>query len=73
MVGRFRRDTTLAASVQGLRDEVASLQRSLDDARGTAGRALNDKAVQEELAELRRQLDELMADIKKNPFRYIRL
>ena len=34
---------------------------------------MNDKAVQEELAELRRQLDELMADIKKNPFRYIRL
>lgn len=72
-VGRFRRDSTLVASVQGLRDEVASLQRSLTDARGTAGRAMHDKAVQNELAKLRRQLDELMADVKKNPFRYIRL
>ena len=72
-VGKFRRDTSLAGSLQGLRDEVASLQRSLDDARGTAGRAMNDKAVQNELTELRRLLGELMADIKKNPFRYIRL
>ncbi|CAN5705032.1 hypothetical protein BH23GEM1_BH23GEM1_00410 [soil metagenome] len=72
-VGRFRRDGTLGAAVQGVRDEVASLHQSLAEARGTAGRALHDKAVQEELAELRRQLDELIADMKKNPFRYIRL
>ncbi len=72
-VGKFRRDKTLGAAVQGVRDEVAALQRALEEARGTAGRAMNDSAVQEELAALRRQLDELMADIKKNPFRYIRL
>ena len=70
--GKFRRDRTLGASLQGVRDEVAELQAALDESRGTAGRALNDKAAQEELTALRRQLDELIAEFKKNPFRYIR-
>lgn len=70
-VGRFRRDKDLGAAVQGVRDEVAALQQALAESRGTAGRAKNDDAVQEELAALRRQLDALIADFKKNPFRYI--
>lgn len=72
-VGSFRRDRSLGEAVTGVRKEVTSLQQSLADARGTAGRAINDKAVQEELTSLRAQLDELIADFKKNPFRYIRL
>jgi len=72
-VGKFRRDKSLGASVQSVRDEVASLQQAMTEARGTAGRAMNDKAIQEELTALRLQLDEVIADFKKNPFRYISL
>jgi len=71
-VGSFRRDKSLGEAVTDVRNEVTALQQSLAEARGTAGRAMNDKAVQEELTTLRQQLDELIADFKKNPFRYIR-
>lgn len=70
-VGKFRRDKSLGAALESVRDEVASLQQALEESRGTAGRAMNDEAVQGELAVMRQHLNELIADFKKHPFRYI--
>jgi phospholipid/cholesterol/gamma-HCH transport system substrate-binding protein len=69
-LGRFRRDSTLAADVADIRDELASVRTSLAESRGTAGRVLHDSAVFDALGEVHRQMALLVADLKKHPLRY---
>lgn len=70
-VGRFRRDSTLMREVQSLLNEVSIVRALLGEPRGTAGRALNDRAAYEQIAQLERELGALMADLRAHPLRYV--
>lgn len=72
-LGRFRRDSTLLHTVAGIRDEVAIVRTLLDEPRGTAGRVLHDRAIQLELARADTAMQQLFADIKARPLRYVNL
>jgi len=69
-LGRFRRDSTLAAEVADIRDELAAVRGSLSESRGTAGRFARDSAVFSALGEAHREMTLLLADLKKHPLRY---
>jgi phospholipid/cholesterol/gamma-HCH transport system substrate-binding protein len=70
-LGRLRRDSTLILEVADIRKELAQVQRSLDEPRGTAGRVLHDSAMTNALAGAQAEMTKLFADIKAHPFRYI--
>jgi ABC-type transporter Mla subunit MlaD len=69
-LGRFRRDSTLAAEVADIRDEAAAARTALATSSGTAGRVLHDSAVFDALADVHREMAALVADLKKHPLRY---
>lgn len=69
--GRFRRDSTLLRDIAEIRQELATVQALASSPDGTLGRMRSDSAVQAALAEAYRQLDLLLADVKKHPFRYL--
>ncbi len=70
-LGRFRKDSTLLREVGDVRNEIALLRALIAEPRGTAGRAVKDKAAQQELSRIGSEMDALFADIKKRPLRYI--
>lgn len=70
-LGRFRRDSTLVASVHDIQAQLDTVHAMLADARGTAGRAMQDSALTVAVGEARTQLTLLMADLKKHPLRYL--
>lgn len=72
-LGRFRRDSTLLREVASVRDEVAIVRALLDEPRGTAGRVMNDRAIQLELARADTAMQQLFADVKARPLRYLNL
>ncbi|HET9797007.1 MAG TPA: MlaD family protein [Gemmatimonadaceae bacterium] len=69
-LGRFRRDSTLAADVADIRDQAAAARTALATSSGTAGRVLHDSAVFDALADVHREMAALVADLKKHPLRY---
>jgi ABC-type transporter Mla subunit MlaD len=70
-LGRFRRDTTLRASVAEIQRELAVVRTLLSEARGTAGRIERDQAIMEALAEAEREMAAVMADMRRRPLRYL--
>ena len=70
-VGRFRRDSTLTREVKSLLDEVSIVRALLAEPRGTAGRALHDRAAYDQIERLERELRALMEDLRRNPLRYV--
>lgn len=70
-LGRFRRDSTLLAEVDDIRNELTLVRASLDESRGTVGRAMHDSALTNTLGEAQQQMSLLFADIKKHPLRYL--
>ena len=72
-VGRFRRDSSLSRSVQSLREDVAVLRALSTSPDGTVGRITRDSALVRGLDSLFIELNALMADLKKNPTRYVRV
>jgi hypothetical protein len=70
-LGRLRRDSTLMAEVDDIRNELTLVRASLDDTRGTLGRARTDSALTTALGQAQHEMSLLFADIKKNPRRYI--
>jgi phospholipid/cholesterol/gamma-HCH transport system substrate-binding protein len=70
-LGRLRRDSTLMDEVADIRRELANVQQSLDEPRGTAGRILHDSGMTNALADAQREMTLLFADLKKHPSRYI--
>ena len=70
-VGRFRRDRSLPAEMDRTRAEFNSVRNALTEARGSAGRYREDRALSLELDALSREFDVLIADVKKNPLRYL--
>jgi ABC-type transporter Mla subunit MlaD len=70
-VGRVRADSTLLRTVAQVRADLVVVQQLLEEPRGTAGRVLVDRALQLELARARAELDLLVADLQRNPLRYV--
>ena len=68
--GRFKRDSTLALEVADIRAELAAVQASLAESRGTAGRAVHDSAAFSALGDVQHEMTLLVADMKKHPLRY---
>jgi len=69
-LGRLRRDSTLVAEVNDIRNELAEVRTALAEPRGTAGRVLHDSAAFSALGEVHREMTLLVADLKKHPLRY---
>jgi ABC-type transporter Mla subunit MlaD len=69
-VGRVRSDSTLLRTVAQVRADLVVVRQLLDEPRGTAGRALRDRALRLELARAHAELDLLIADLQRNPLRY---
>lgn len=69
--GRFRRDSTLAATVADIRNELAIVAALMEEPRGTAGRMVRDSAIVVGLADVQREMAALLADLKQRPFRYL--
>lgn len=72
-LGRFRRDSTLLRAVGEVRDEISIVRALLDAPEGTAGRILNDRAIQLQLARADTSMQLLFADIKSRPLRYLHI
>jgi phospholipid/cholesterol/gamma-HCH transport system substrate-binding protein len=70
-LGRFRRDSTLVRSIASLRADMGEVRALLEEPAGTAGRALNDDAIPNQLGRIESELAALMADIRRNPLRYL--
>ena len=70
-LGRFRRDSTLLKAVGEVRNEVSIVRALMDEPRGTAGRAIKDSAVVLEIRSAEKELGALIADIRRNPLRYV--
>ena len=70
-LGRFRRDSTLAATIGDIQNELSIVGALLAEPRGTAGRMVQDSAIVAGVAEVRREMSALLADVKKRPFRYL--
>jgi phospholipid/cholesterol/gamma-HCH transport system substrate-binding protein len=69
--GRFRRDSTLATSVAGLRDELTELNARFDSADGNAKRFSADSSLAQSVAESRRAMAMLFDDIRRRPLYYV--
>lgn len=69
--GRFRRDSTLVRVVADLRNELSITQGLLAGQTGSLARFGQDSVIALQLAETSKQMSELLADLKRRPFRYI--
>ena len=70
-IGRFRRDSTLAREMTGVRLDLLEVRRLASSPAGTIGRLRADSAIAIAVRHDLASLDSLMADIKKHPLRYI--
>jgi ABC-type transporter Mla subunit MlaD len=70
-VGRFRRDSSLQIALADIQSELSIVRALVQEARGTAGRAIRDSAVVEALVEAEREMGAIMADVRRRPSRYI--
>jgi phospholipid/cholesterol/gamma-HCH transport system substrate-binding protein len=70
-LGRFRRDSTLLREVESVQRELAVAARLLAEPRGAAGRLQHDSALALELARARQEVSAVVADLKRNPLRYL--
>jgi phospholipid/cholesterol/gamma-HCH transport system substrate-binding protein len=69
--GRFRRDTTLQRELASLRSDVANVRALATGTTGSFGRFRADSAYRQSLDGAFRQLDSLIADLRRHPMRYI--
>lgn len=70
-VGRFRRDSTLPRMLGEITSELAAVQREMDEAQGTLWRLRTDSALVRSVADARREMALLVADVKRRPMRYL--
>lgn len=70
-LGRFRRDSTLVIEIRRARTELAEVQRLASDPSGTIGRARADSIIIHNIHLGLSEVDSLIADLKKHPFRYV--
>lgn len=63
----------LAGHLDALMIRIAALQARLDAGEGTAGRALRDREIRDQLAHLRARLDSVVAELTARPDRWLRM
>ncbi len=61
------------AAVRALAENLASLDRHLSSARGTAGRAIHDREIQNQIRLFRARADSVRAELARRPFRWLRV
>lgn len=71
-VGRLLRDTTLYVNLIGITKGADSLMKALTNGQGTASKLLNDQTLYDELNKLVRDLSTVLADVRKDPSRYMK-
>jgi hypothetical protein len=70
-LGRFRRDSTLVREIIDVRNEVSIVKAMLAEPRGAAGRAVADRALVDQLAQLEREFGGLLRDVRRDPLRFL--
>jgi phospholipid/cholesterol/gamma-HCH transport system substrate-binding protein len=70
-IGRFRRDSTLVPTIEGMMSQIDSLKAMASNPMGTIGKAHSDSTLIKLMDQSRASLDSLMKDIKSHPLRYI--
>lgn len=60
-------------AVRALAANLASLDRHLNSARGTAGRAIHDREIQNQIRLFRARADSARAELARRPFRWLRV
>jgi hypothetical protein len=71
--GRFRRDSTLFATIASVRDDLSAVRAAMDSADGTLARVASDSALMRSVADARREMSALFDDLRRRPLRYINL
>ena len=61
------------AAVRALAENLASLDQHLSSARGTAGRAIHDREIQNQIRLFRARADSARAELARRPFRWLRV
>ena len=67
------RDPQEAAAVLQETHILASLDQHLSSARGTAGRAIHDREIQNQVGLFRARADSARAELARRPFRWLRV
>jgi ABC-type transporter Mla subunit MlaD len=70
-LSRFSSDSSLGREIADLRNELSIVRALITDARGSAGRLIFDGAVPLQLERVERELGALMADLRRDPARYL--
>jgi ABC-type transporter Mla subunit MlaD len=70
-LGGIARDSALVRTLKSMRDELSIVRARMRSAEGTMGRLGQDSALTWQMMRRERALEDLMADIKKNPSRYL--
>lgn len=70
-IGRFRRDSTLLRTIAEVQADLDTVATVLAEPRGAAGRLQHDQALADEVQRARAELAAIVADIKRNPLRYL--
>jgi hypothetical protein len=70
-LGRFRRDSALASTVEEVRAELTLVRAKLEQVDGNFGRMNNDDAMTRAVADAQREMALLFADIRRRPGKYI--
>jgi ABC-type transporter Mla subunit MlaD len=63
----------LGTALRALAESLASLDRHLSSARGTAGRAIHDREIQNQVRLFRARADSARAELARRPFRWLRV
>ena len=69
--GRFRRDSTLLGELADVRDEIDIVRGEMASPEGTLGRLRADSAVFAALNSAQHEMTLMMADVRRQPLRYI--
>jgi len=70
-VGRFRKDSTLVPTIEGMMARIDSLKAMASNPVGTIGKAHGDSTLIKLMDQSKASLDSLMKDVKSHPLRYI--
>ncbi len=72
-LGRLIADSTLYVNLNSVTMRTDSLMAALNSTDGTAGKLLNDPEMHDKLVKLLKDVEEIMADMKKRPQKYFRV
>ena len=70
--GLLLRDTTLYRNLVGITKGADSLMKSIASGQGTAGKLLTDQTLYDQLNKLVTDLSAVLADVRKDPSRYMK-